>query len=690
MLAIPAAGADTVRVSRVLAAGGSGNDVAHAIAVDSNGDVIVVGSCEGTVDFGGGPVVGWGLSDIFVARYDRNLNHIWTWHTGYTDEEYGLGVCIRDNGNILVVGTFRGVTAIGRAAYTSAGGLDAVVIELASDGTYLWSDHIGGMDDDIVEAVAGHGTDRFFVAGSQNVTATFSQVLLTQYRYDAATGWRTGWAKSYTGVGHGVAVDSQGRVLFAGRSPSGSMYEYFARYNSTGTLLTAYSDLTTVGIGVDADANDGRYIAKTNITSTVASFIGPAGGGSFTVVSGQRTRATGVTAAPGGDLAGTGFFSGTLKQANVTYLTSDGDSTDGFMVCYPATGAMRWVLRFGGPDNDAVHALAVSAEGDYYVAGEFRGTVDLGGVTRTSAGGSDLFVARVSGIDPILRAVEDVANDQGGSVKLSFGRSRFDHAGSIHPVLEYEVSRRDGGNWTPVRTVPAHTDETYRVIAPTLQDAIPPASIVWSVFRVRAKTADPGLYYDSPPDSGYSLDNLAPSPPQQLVYGEGVLAWVMPLDPDVAFFTVYGSDSETLDAAATRLARGAFLTRDVTDAPYPVYLVTATDRAGNEGEPAMIRVSSSATHAAAPGLSVSAHPNPFNPETAIRYELPANGPVRLEVFDARGARVRTLIDGFGTAGVHTARWAGRDQDEQPVGSGVYFARLVHPGGTRTCKIVLLK
>jgi len=68
-------------------------------------------------------------------------------------------------------------------------------------------------------------------------------------------------------------------------------------------------------------------------------------------------------------------------------------------------------------------------------------------------------------------------------------------------------------------------------------------------------------------------------------------------------------------------------------------------------------------------------PNPFNPETTIRFVLPVAAQVELAVFDVLGRRVRVLVDEFRVAGDHAAVWDGRDQTAAPAGSGVYFCRL---------------
>jgi hypothetical protein len=83
-------------------------------------------------------------------------------------------------------------------------------------------------------------------------------------------------------------------------------------------------------------------------------------------------------------------------------------------------------------------------------------------------------------------------------------------------------------------------------------------------------------------------------------------------------------------------------------------------------------------------------PNPFNPATTLTFDLPVGGEVTLEIFTVRGERVAVLQRGWMAAGSHTRRWSGLDQRGAPVASGVYFATLRTPAGTRQAKLNLLK
>ncbi|RMH70709.1 MAG: choice-of-anchor D domain-containing protein [Gemmatimonadetes bacterium] len=84
-------------------------------------------------------------------------------------------------------------------------------------------------------------------------------------------------------------------------------------------------------------------------------------------------------------------------------------------------------------------------------------------------------------------------------------------------------------------------------------------------------------------------------------------------------------------------------------------------------------------------------PNPFNPKTAIRYELPQSMAVHLQVYDVAGRLVQTLLDGATqAAGQYTVEWNGTDLSGQPVSSGLYFYRLETGEFTDMKSMILLR
>lgn len=85
-----------------------------------------------------------------------------------------------------------------------------------------------------------------------------------------------------------------------------------------------------------------------------------------------------------------------------------------------------------------------------------------------------------------------------------------------------------------------------------------------------------------------------------------------------------------------------------------------------------------------------ATPNPFNPATSLRFELPHAGHARLTVHDVHGRLVATLVDAPLDAGPHHTVWDGRTAHGETAASGVYIARLESASGTRTRRLVLAK
>ncbi len=85
------------------------------------------------------------------------------------------------------------------------------------------------------------------------------------------------------------------------------------------------------------------------------------------------------------------------------------------------------------------------------------------------------------------------------------------------------------------------------------------------------------------------------------------------------------------------------------------------------------------------------HPNPFNPSTEIRFELPEATNVNLVIYDSAGRRLRTLLtEAAYEAGVHGVVWDGQDDSGRSLPSGIYFTRFEAGGENHGGKLTLLK
>jgi len=84
------------------------------------------------------------------------------------------------------------------------------------------------------------------------------------------------------------------------------------------------------------------------------------------------------------------------------------------------------------------------------------------------------------------------------------------------------------------------------------------------------------------------------------------------------------------------------------------------------------------------------YPNPFNPETTIRYSLSNNGPVKIQIYNIKGQLIRNLVNENKKAGNYTVIWNGKDEQGKSVSSGIYFYRMQSSKYSATQKMMLMK
>ena len=252
--------------------------------------------------------------------------------------------------------------------------------------------------------------------------------------------------------------------------------------------------------------------------------------------------------------------------------------------------------------------------------------------------------------------------------------------------------------WDYITTIPNRWDNVYQAVVPTLCDSTITAGECWSAFFISALT--PTAFYDSPVDSGYSKDNLAPPTPTSFAvsYNTGSgnhLVWDAVAANDWAGFRVYRESTPGFTPSPATLVHSTTQTTwndPAYDGGVVHYRVTSFDVAGNESEP-----TSSTTVTAVGNTPQSLKlelgpnvPNPFNPSTTIPFTIPSAGRVTITIYDVSGARVRTLVNAEYQPGTHSVVWDGRNDAGATVGSGVYLARLAHAGAVQSRKMVVTK
>jgi hypothetical protein len=734
--------------------GATYSDEGRSVAVDASGNIFVTGTFQGTVDFGGGNRVSAGGTDIFLAKYGPDGTHLWSLRFGSTGDDEGNAVAVDGSGNVFVTGTFRGTVNFGGFDQTSYGLLDVFLAKFTTDGTHLWSRHYGGTDDDICRSVAVDGSGNVYITGYYEGTATFggsniasnggTDIFLAKYTNNSTYQWTghfggagndfgesvttddlnyiytTGSFSQTVNFGDGDVVSHGGLDIFLMKHSSSAVFAWVRQAGGT-------SPETSTSIAVDSQRN--VYI--TGYFQGSADFggglFGSAGMTDVFVASYTTNNAYRWSLCLGNTMNDQGFGIAVDGSRNVyvaghfeesiyigdDFLTSAG-SYDVFLAKYTHAGIYQWSLRAGDISQDSGRAITADGLNDVIATGYFMGTADFGGDDLVSAGGRDIFLAKYNdvGAEPVISSISDIGNDQGRSVLIEFEGSGHDDQQSSSNVTQYEAYRRIDAppaaavqapragmspdellaeGWTQVAAVSAHGEPGYSMVAPTIGDSTIAEGQYLSVFYVRAATASPYVFFDSEPDSGYSLDNLAPGVPLGLFYSAGVLSWDESPAADFDYFTVYGASTDDF-GAATLVDYTVSASMDVTASPYAYYFVTATDFSGNEGAPAALDVATGAEGPPASYiLSVSSFPNPFNPRTTVRYTVPSRGPVTVAVYDSRGALVATLVDRVThDAGAYSVEWGGRAGDGSPVTSGVYFARIEQEGSVRSAKPVLLR
>ena len=84
------------------------------------------------------------------------------------------------------------------------------------------------------------------------------------------------------------------------------------------------------------------------------------------------------------------------------------------------------------------------------------------------------------------------------------------------------------------------------------------------------------------------------------------------------------------------------------------------------------------------------YPNPFNPGTTIRYQLPEQQFVKIEIFNSLGEVVNTIVNQNQTAGEYSINWNGRNSSGQSLASGIYIYRIKAGSFVDSKKMMLLK
>jgi hypothetical protein len=148
-------------------------DRAERVVVDAQGDVLLTGTFTSTIDFGGGPLTTAGMRDAFVVELDGATGeHVFSLQIGGPGDDYGFGIDLDGDGNIVIGGRFQDTIEIG-SPLTSEGAKDIYLAKLDPFGVAQWSRSFGGQDDDELHDLAVQANGDIVILGGMSATVDF-------------------------------------------------------------------------------------------------------------------------------------------------------------------------------------------------------------------------------------------------------------------------------------------------------------------------------------------------------------------------------------------------------------------------------------------------------------------------------------------------------------------------------------
>lgn len=166
-------------------AGGVWEDSGEAICTDESGNVYTAGFFSGIAQFGDLSIQTSGGNDIYIAKMDNEGNYLWVKKAGGSSDDRAKGIAVDNDGNVIVVGSYLGNNATFGNFQISGGGL--FITKLDSDGEFLWVKTAVGTLNGNAHAVDVDPNGNIIVTGIFNGTVTFGDFTISGHETRHAT-----------------------------------------------------------------------------------------------------------------------------------------------------------------------------------------------------------------------------------------------------------------------------------------------------------------------------------------------------------------------------------------------------------------------------------------------------------------------------------------------------------------------
>jgi len=197
---------------------------------------------------------------------------------------------------------------------------------------------------------------------------------------------------------------------------------------------------------------------------------------------------------------------------------------------------------------------------------------------------------------------------------------------------------------------------------------------------------------ESDPSNISLVEVILPAPANltgELQYPDVVLSWDEPTERGLASYKIYRDN--VMIAEDVYAANYTDLNVPADVYIYQVKAVYDGDYESEFSNEAEVTVTEAGNNLIPLVTSLEGnYPNPFNPTTTIKFGLSEDSQVRLDVYNIKGEKIITLVDGYLKAEFHSIVWDGTDSSSKPVSSGVYFYKMQSEKYNSTKKMILMK
>ena len=412
--------------------GGSLNDMATSLALDSSGNIIISGSYLGTVDFDPSAsdnsltTTTTSISHTFIGKYNSNLIFQWVKGIGGRSSTNSNSKLVLDSAaNILITGSYTSTSDFDPSAATAsltASNSDVFIAKYDANGNYAWAKKIGGTSSDYGRNIAIDASNNIHIYGTYIGTVDFNP--------DAGINTLDSVAN---GGNFFAKFDSNGIFLIANSLKATINTILVDSSNSlilTGTFSGVQDFDTMAGVANLYSLRSNVFLAKyDNSTSYV--FAKLIGGDKPT------NNITNFVATDGtGNIYRVGSLSATtdLDPSAAVFNLSSPTALAIFIAKYTPNGSLLWAKSFSGGTSLVVSLMNTDINGNTYITGRFLGTVDFdpsantANLTSTSSTLNDMYIAKYDSNGNYLWAKQLSGNVGGGSSK----RMLFDTVGNFY------------------------------------------------------------------------------------------------------------------------------------------------------------------------------------------------------------------------------------------------------------------